>query len=193
MTHAPKRATVLAPRWLKLVGGFVLLAAFITQYYLYDTWNSQLAELRAAFTDRAIVDKGVLLNQLMFFSLRDSALLPPSVAPEELRRQHIQEAARKGLLGLTLAMTAAGPLSDQDVARLRHLADELRGVRDYESFLSFVQLFNEANDAVDFSPKISALEARKRIARWIFLGLFAFGAALYYLGEFLSATGSHRG
>lgn len=51
----------------KIAGGLLLAISFITQNFIYDSWNSKREALDRGVTDRAIIDKSVLLNEVLYF------------------------------------------------------------------------------------------------------------------------------
>src|SRR6185295_14847237 len=80
------------------------LLSFIVQNYSYVDWNTETQALHAATVEQAIIDKGVLLNEVLYFtsSLDKQALTEEEV--KSLKEQYIQQAAVKAALSHSMAV-----------------------------------------------------------------------------------------
>ena len=181
--RSEKHSNLLTPARQRFLGGLLLIAAFIAQYWLYDDWNTRLAKMHAALTDRAVVDKSVLLNEVLYFVVPAEANLFSGLSGDDLRGQKISEAAKKAALGLRIAALSVG--DNSTIAFVAGLMRKADMVRDFKSYVLFIQEFNSANDdiAKRLGSEINSVEQRKSRYQYYFLLLYGLGALLYNLGD----------
>jgi len=173
-----KRAKIL-----KITGGAVLFLSFITQNYLYDIWNSRKQDLHLASVDAAIMNKGVLLNEILYFvsSLGKGSLKPEEV--EQIRWQKIREAARKIAMSNSI-FVLVNDLDKQDKVNVANdLMARADAVKDYYSYSEFMGYFNSL-DQKYFSTGVYSEDIREKrdIARHVYLGLYILGSFLVLAG-----------
>jgi hypothetical protein len=168
---------------LKLIGGGVLLASFIVQNYLYDGWNSRGEQIRQAILERAIIDKGAQLSEVLFFEA--AASVDPSIREGNVSPQKIQEAARKIAMSTSMPVMFNDKLTqDAKIALTNRLIASAANVRDYQTWSDFLRLVNA--EYSDYPKEIASqsdeLREKRDTARRVF-------RALYILGSFLLALG----
>src|SRR6267154_1048542 len=121
-------------RRLNIFGGMIILLSFVTQNFLYDRWDSRRSDLRTAIDERALVDKSVLLNEILYFTAQT----------DQVRRFKINEAARKMAMSATMPVVYSDSLTTPEKTTLSNrLFAEATTVNDYASFLKFVQIVND--------------------------------------------------
>ena len=160
------------------------LASLCSQNFLYDRWDSSRSNLRLAISERAIVDKSVLLNEILYFV----AELPNeylSVQTSDVRRAKIREAARKVAISEMMPVAYSATLkTDQKTKLINELFARAKAVDDYDSFLRFVQGIND--DYARYSEEVSqqdrCLGSIRDIARWSYLGLYLLGSGILLAG-----------
>jgi len=166
-------------RRLKILGGMTILLSFVTQNFLYDRWDSRRSGLRTAIDERAIIDKGALLNEILYFT----ASLPQGTSDQtgEVRRSKINEAATKIAMSSMMPVVYSDSLTaEQKTTLANHLFAEARTVSDYDSFLKFTQIVNDGYGT--YSREINEQDQRlgriREIARWTYLGLYLLGSSI---------------
>jgi hypothetical protein len=164
-------------RRLKILGGMTILLSFVTQNFLYDRWDSRRSGLRAAIDERAIIDKSVLLDEILYFTVS----LPQGTSDRtnEVKRFKINEAARKMATSSMMPVVYSDSLTIQQKTTLANqLFAEVRTVSDYDSFLKFIQFVNDGYGR--YSKEIKEQDQRlggiRDLARWTYLGLYLLGS-----------------
>jgi len=164
-------------RRLKIFGGMTILLSFVTQNFLYDRWDARRSDLRTAIDERAIIDKSVLLNEILYFTVS----LPPgtSVQTGEVKHFKIHEAARKMAMSAVMPVAYSDSLTTHQKTTLTNkLFAEATNVSDYDSFVKFIQIVN--NDygrySADVNEQLQRLGKIREIARWAYLGLYLLGS-----------------
>jgi hypothetical protein len=163
--NAKKRAKVL-----KLIGSAILLSSFVTQNFLYDRWNSRATLLEKAGEDRSLIDKSVLLNEVLYFTASASAGHPT----DDLKSAYIREAARKLALSSIIPVETAKDLTLQEKLDLSNgLLTDARGTNDYSSFLVLVSKINDSYGryAQEIDTEYKKLLSERATARTIYLSL----------------------
>jgi len=167
---------------LKLIGSAILLLSFATQNFFYDAWHSQADELRKGVLEQAVIDKSVLLNELLFFV----AELPADASKTEaVRRYKIREAARKVASSQSMPVSSISALTTgEKTDAINKLRASAAKVVDYDSFLSFLNFVNSeyGKYSDQFNEQRQQLERKQRTARWIYLVLYVLGSFVLILG-----------
>ena len=73
-----------------------------------------MKELESAMLDRAVVDKSVLLNEVLYFV----ASVPDNEMTHRMREAYISEAARKQGISSSIAVSLSDGISPEEKARL---------------------------------------------------------------------------
>jgi hypothetical protein len=126
---------------LKVAGSAVLLFSFLTQNFLYDAWDARATLLEKGMVERGLIDKSVLLNEVLYFTAQPSS----GTSVDDLKRFYIHEAARK------LAYSSNFPVASDELLTTREKVDlsnallsQANGVDDFPSFLALVRTANES-------------------------------------------------
>jgi hypothetical protein len=169
-------------RTLKLIGGTVLLLSFITQNFFFDDWASRVSLLAEGMMDGAIIDKSVLLNEILYFTAR-SAPSDPDIA--SLREAYIREAARKLAISVNIPVISNETLQTREKVDLANrLMAQANSVADFPQFLKLVTTANEtyAKYPLEVNAEVVQLNSRRKSARFIYLGLYLIGSLLLLVG-----------
>jgi hypothetical protein len=166
-----------AARRLKIIGGTIILLSFATQNFFYDRWDSRRSALRTAIDERAIIDKGALLNEVLYFTVN----MPQEHSDEAAKggRSKINEAARKTAMSSMMPVAYSESLTSQEKTRLiNRLFTEAAAVGDYKSFLRFIQLVN--SEYGKYSTQIAEQDQHlgkiRQRAQWVYLALYLLGS-----------------
>jgi hypothetical protein len=172
-------------RILKIIGGIILFLSFVTQNYLYDKWNGESQGLHSATVEQSIIDKGVLLNEILYFT---SKLDNESFSGEELKNikeQYINQAAIKQTLSHFMAVMSTDLPKQEQIDLMNKLMLQAKTVKDFNSF-------SELNRSINTSAfekiqnerqlRIQRIEDSKNIARHIYLVLYLFGTLILLVG-----------
>jgi hypothetical protein len=128
-------------KMLKLVGSAVLLLSFMTQNFLYYRWNARLQLLDRGNVGQSLIDKSVLLNEVLYFTARPA----PGATVDDLQKFYIHEAARNLAMSSTFPVLSREGLKTQERVDLSNsLLSEARGVSDFPSFVALIKRVNES-------------------------------------------------
>lgn len=166
---------------MALIGGAVLLLSFITQNFFHDKWNSRMRELEIAMSDRSVIDKSVLLNEVLYFV----AFAPENQTTGRVREAYIAEAARKLAISSEIpVMLSDAVTSEQKVQLVNALDSRARNVHDYESFVANVKYINTTYDSYfdEIVGNYRHLNKLSGYARWVYLSLYVLGSAIALVG-----------
>jgi hypothetical protein len=169
-------------RRLKLIGGTVLLMSFISQNFFYDVWASRVSLLAQGMMDRAIVDKSVLLNEILYFTARSG---PSDPDIDSLRETYIREAARKLAISVNIPIESNESLQTHEkVAFANRLLSQANSVANFPQFLKSVTTANESYDKypLEMNAEAARLDSRRKSARFVYLGLYLVGSLLLLVG-----------
>jgi hypothetical protein len=113
LTTTSRGTKVMQPTTLKLSGGILLLLSFATQSLVLDYFGGRAASIRTAFLERAVIDKGAQLSELLYLTF------PPQLDSSlgGVRYQKIREAAEK------MAMSSIMPVVSNDSITQREKID----------------------------------------------------------------------
>lgn len=164
----------------KVVGGALLLLSFVIQNYSYDVWNTRLTEYMNANRDYAAMQRSSLLYQNLYFSLQQSDSIPQN----EIRTAAIQNAAKHDVISRLILHTANEDKEDKHVAILEQIRKEVSFVKDYESYLSYLE---KARGIDEFSLQDEEAQVKqdgewKTVYRNIFLVTYVVGSVLLLVG-----------
>lgn len=167
----------------KLFGSIVLLVAFVIQNNFYDRSSARLNELRTATLERAVVDKGAQLAEVLYFeaAATDDALIK-NVSVSE---QQIHRAAVKIAESTSMTVFYNDALDgDQKIELRRQLELAASQVFDFASYLQFLDIVHErfAKYAQDIANQTQVAVERRKRARGAFLFVYAGGAVLLLVG-----------
>jgi hypothetical protein len=140
-----------------------------------------MIELESAMTDRSIVDKSVLLNEVLYFV----ASMPDSEMTHSVREAYITEAARKQAISAGIAVSLSDAISKAEKTKLLNaLNSQAGGVHDYESFLGNVKYVNTTYNAYfeELNTDYRSLIEKTEYSRWGYLFLYLFGTAVTLAG-----------
>ena len=164
-------------RILKFIGSAVLLVSFVTQNFLYDRWNSKVALLEQGAVDRALIDKSVLLNEVLYFTAQPTS----ETTANDLKEAYIREAARKLAISSIIPITSSQAFQTQQKVNLSNaLLSEARGVKDFPSFLALVKKVNDSYGrySTEMTEEALRMNSRRALARYIYLALYVIGTLL---------------
>jgi hypothetical protein len=164
-------------RALKIAGSAVLLISFVTQNFLYDRWTAREALLEQGGFDRSLIDKSVLLNEVLYFTAQSV----PGANVQDLKEFYIHEAARKLAISSTMPVVSNEFLKTQEkVDLLNSLLQRAHGVSDFSSFLSLVKTANDSYGKYSQEMSMEAIQvgSKRAKARYIYLGFYILGALL---------------
>lgn len=162
---------------LKTLGSAVLLLSFITQNFLYERWNARATQLEKGMVERAILDKSVLLNEILYFTAQSSS----GTSTDDLKKFYIHEAARK------LAYSSVFPVASDENLTTHEKMDssnsilsQARAVDDFPAFSALVKTANESYGkyAEDMNLQSDRISSKRTFARNIYLAAYIVGAFL---------------
>lgn len=170
---------------LKLLGSVLLLGAYVAQNFLYERSSARTAELVSAMRDRQMIDKGALLQEVLYFetSRSDGDLKDDEL--RAIRASKARVAATKTAQSLSVAINAARVLSHDDAkAALQDLFARAQAVSSYRDLMGFFQYMNELPES--YAEALNQEYERERELRaWsrdLFLALYVLAAAIALCG-----------
>lgn len=180
---------------LKLVGTAVLLLSFATQNFFYEKWNARSGELTSAMRDRSLIDKGALLNEVLYFSARTLPKGSEHVDLSALAEAKAAQAALKTAQSQAVAVFVIDSISrDEKAALSKKLFERAATVRNYATLLSFFAFINDeyGKYSEQLNVEYAAIRAKQSMAKWIYLGLYTFGALVVLLGLLFEWRGAEE-
>lgn len=137
-------------RRLKFAGGATVIVSFLLQVLLFDYWDERSAAIRTAILERAVIDKGAQLSELMYLiASTDSAYNDIDTRP-----QKIEEAARKRVFSTMMPILFSDSLVDTEKVSLSNdLLRRSASVQDYVSFTEFLTTVNDVD--AEFAPVLN--------------------------------------
>jgi hypothetical protein len=164
-------------RNIKTWGSAILLVSFITQNFLYERWNARATQLEKGMVERAIIDKSVLLNEILYFTAQSS----PGTSTDDLKSSYIHEAARKVAYSSKLPIDSDENLTTREKRNLSNsLLSQVQAVNDFPGFLALVKTVNESfgQYAQDMNLQSDRVSSKRALARNIYLAAYMVGAFL---------------
>jgi hypothetical protein len=166
---------------LTLVGGAILLLSFTTQNFLYDRWHSQKTDLETAMLDRGLIEKSVLLNEVLYFV----SSVPDTEMTARVREAYISDAARKQAIAAGIpVMLSEAVTTQQKIDLANSLYSRARDVHDFDSFRANVQFINSKYDEYfkELNANYSSRNRMTGYARWVYLLLYLLGSLITLIG-----------
>ena len=170
---APDTGNKKQSRFLKLLGSGILLTSFIAQNYFLEMWKEQSAMMVDASRDQALIDKGTLLNEILYFTAKPGAGAFDSSELENVRAQYLQMAAIKtaGAMSVRIA-TGTRTMSDTAKAsQINEFREQAKRVVDFKGFSELNDKVNKFN--IDFSVEnqkhIRDIDSKRDFWRWIYI------------------------
>lgn len=167
----------------ELIGGALLLISFTIQNFVYDYFDEREKTVRTGMIERAILDRGSQIYEVMFFAANDGGGQLSSTQVAEIRRQFIQQAAIKNSYGLSFPVF----VSDMPTAEKQKITAEFgrraAAVKDLATFSEYIKFSSALSDKVE-SPNavLGRISERRELARYIFLALYIVGSASLLIG-----------
>jgi len=180
---------------LKVNGTAVLLLSFATQNFFYQAWDARSAELTSAMRDRSLIDKGALLNEVLYFAARTSPRESESINLSALAEAKVSQAALKTAQSQAVAVYVIESISrDEKAALSKKLFAKAAEVRDYASLLSFFAFINDeyGKYSEQLNVEYAAIQAKRTVAKWIYLVLYTLGALVLLLGLLFEWRGAEE-
>lgn len=163
----------------------ILLVSFITQQYLFECWRSQSDNLHEAILELPVVDKSVLLNEVLYFvvgvrpgtmGLWDTSAVPAA---------SIREAARKAAMSESMPVLYSDSL---DTAKKSDLVKSLyapaASVSDYDGLLGCFDFIDGpfGDYGSDLNRQLSDIGRYREWARNVYLLLYLAGSLFLLWG-----------
>lgn len=178
-------ATKRKAKIFKIIGGIIVFLSFITQNYLYDKWNSESQNLHSATVEQAIIDKGILLNEVLYYTAGlDKSALPDNEV-KNVKEQYAKQAAVKQVISHSMAVMSTDLDKQDQVDRMKKLFRQAVGVKDLLGLSELRKSINEQNDEViqkRREARFQSIESKRNTARQIYLALYIIGTTLLIIG-----------
>jgi hypothetical protein len=167
-------------RWLKVVGGGLLLLSFIVQNFIYDYWDKEADEYYNSNRDFSDMSRSSLLYLNLYFNTH----LPDSNLEAIVKAQYINMAAQKAALGQTVEIITRDTDKQARIDLCNALLQKSNSVADFNGYLDYIKFASQTDtyNLSDSQKRVERINTNRESFRYVFLIAYIIGSILLLVG-----------